>query len=356
MDTEYRRAANITVIIAGVSVAFWLILKYALGAIMPFLISSAVAAIISPLADKISKKIKMNRKAVAVTLVILVFFAVFWIVYLGVSRLIGELGDLISGLEAEPDKVISFIDSAREKIGVFFAKFGFLQKIFHENEEISSQIYDAALDALKNAVASLTSKFSSVAMGIVSKIPEFLLFLAALLISAFYFAVDREKIGTSLTKILPEKWQKKLPFLKQRIKSSLTGYLKAYLLIMLLTFTEMLIGLTVLKINYAFIMAIIIAAVDILPVLGSGTVLIPWAIISFATSDARLGTGLLILYGVTLIIRQIAEPRIVGSSIGLHPLATLASVYIGIKFLGFAGIFLGPIAALLFKGFLSEEK
>jgi sporulation integral membrane protein YtvI len=136
-------------------------------------------------------------------------------------------------------------------------------------------------------------------------------------------------------------------------KKTLSGYLKAYLLIMLITFFEVFIGLSILKVNYAFILAIVIAIVDILPVLGTGAVLVPWAILAFIGGNAPLGIGLIVLYGVTLIARQIIEPRIIGSTLGLHPLMTLASVYIGLKLLGLAGIFIGPILALLL--FKKEE-
>ena len=119
---------------------------------------------------------------------------------------------------------------------------------------------------------------------------------------------------------------------------------------MLMTFAEVLVGLSILRVRYALLMSLIIAVVDILPILGTGTVLIPWAIFSYVTGDGGLGTGLLILYAIVLILRQLIEPRIVGSSLGLHPLATLASIYLGIKLIGLGGIFIGPAAALLVKG------
>ena len=111
----------------------------------------------------------------------------------------------------------------------------------------------------------------------------------------------------------------------------------------------MLAGLTLLGVEYALIMAIVISVVDILPILGAGTVLIPWAIFALISSNTPLGVGLLVLYAVTLVARQFIEPKIVGSTLGIHPLATLASVYLGLKFLGFVGIFVGPMVALLLR-------
>ena len=116
-----------------------------------------------------------------------------------------------------------------------------------------------------------------------------------------------------------------------------------------MTFLEAFVGLSILGVNYAFILAVVIAIVDVLPILGTGTVLVPWAIFAFISSDIRLGIGLLVLYGVTLIVRQLVEPKIVGSTLGIHPLLTLASVYIGLELLGFIGIFVGPMVALFIK-------
>ena len=105
------------------------------------------------------------------------------------------------------------------------------------------------------------------------------------------------------------------------------------------------------------ILSIIIAIVDILPILGTGTVIVPWAIFSLIVSDYKTGIGLLILYAAVSVIRQVAEPKIVGNTLGLHPLATLASIYVSVRFIGFWGIFIGPIIALLICNlFKSEEE
>ena len=116
MDTDYRRAANITIIVAGAVFFFWLVLKYALGALTPFLISAAVAAIISPLADKISKRSGIARKAIAVVLVLIVFLAVGSLIYLGISRLAEELQGLLERLESDPDGIGMISDKISEKL------------------------------------------------------------------------------------------------------------------------------------------------------------------------------------------------------------------------------------------------
>ena len=126
-------------------------------------------------------------------------------------------------------------------------------------------------------------------------------------------------------------------------------YAKAYLLLFLLTFVEVLCGLLILRRPYAFLVAFVIATVDILPVLGTGTVLIPWAVILLLSGQYRTGLGLLILYGVVTVVRQIAEPHLIGGTLGIHPLATLFFLFVGVRLFGFAGVLLAPLAALLFR-------
>ncbi len=351
MDTEYRKAANITLIAAGIAVLLWIFFKYALSALMPFLLAAIISALVSPLAKKLSKKTKIPQKISAGAILILIFALIVTLLYFAISKLILELGDLLARLSENPEIIGDSLQGVLDRLTGNGSHFSFLQKIF-ESETLQSlgiDVNEALRDALGSMISSLTGALPSAAVALVKEIPNVLLFIIVFLIAAFYFSADMSSIGESLSSILPDKWQRRIPVIKEKFKKTVTGYLKAYFLIMLLTFFEMLAGLTLLGVEYALIMAIVISVVDILPILGAGTVLVPWAIFAFISSDTPLGVGLLILYAVTLVARQFIEPKIVGSTLGIHPLATLASVYLGLRFLGFIGIFVGPMVALLLR-------
>ena len=356
MEPDYRKAANITVIVAGILLFSWFFFKYALGASIPFLLAAAIAAILSPAADKISKKLKLPHKLTATVLVLLFFAVLISLAYFAGYRLVGEAGNLLDRLSDDPEIISKTLETILEKLSSLTSRFGFLNRFFESDTIQNLGIdLDALLSqALSSIITSITGALPTAAAAILAKIPEFFLFLIVTVISTFYFSTDRVFLSDSLTSILPDGWVKNLPTLKNKISDALRGYVKAYLLIMLMTFCEIFLGLSVLGVNYAFILSMIIAVVDILPILGAGTVIVPWAIFSLLTSNYKLGIGLLIIYAVISIIRQIAEPRIVGTSLGLHPLATLASIYISVKFIGISGIIIGPIVALLicnlFKG------
>jgi sporulation integral membrane protein YtvI len=141
---------------------------------------------------------------------------------------------------------------------------------------------------------------------------------------------------------------------KNQLMLTCANYLKAYLFLMLLSFTQLYLGLTVLRVNYAFSVALFIAVVDILPVLGMGVIVIPWALWCFLTGNLPLGGGLMLLYGLMSIVRQIAEPKVVGNFIGLHPLASLLSVCVGLRFLGVGGMFALPMLVIVLKNMIKS--
>ncbi len=358
METDYRKAANIMVIIIGIALLFRLIFQYALGAIIPFVLAAIIALLISPLSAKLSKTLKIPRKVISFVLTLLIFSAVAAVLYFAASRLISELGTILNNLSADPDAVSRTLEEIMQKLSFIGERFSFIGKILESDaiKQLGLDLDRLLPDAISSIISSITEAIPSIAMGFFTRVPDVLLFTVVLVISTFYFCSDGERIFSSLTSLMPDHWQKKLPSIRKKLYLTLTGYLKAYLLIMLLTFCEVFLGLSILGVEYAFIISLLVAVVDILPILGTGTVLVPWSLFSFATSNYKMGIGLLVIYGVVSLVRQIAEPKIVGNSLGLHPLATLASIYISVKLIGISGFFIGPIIALLITSFFKVDR
>lgn len=358
MDNEYRRAANITVIAAGLFLLFWLIFKYAVSALAPFLLAVIISAAISPVVDKISSKTKLSRRLCSAAVLTVSLAVILGLAYFFVSRLVLELSELLRGLSENPEIIGQTIEGLKQKFLGDGSPFAFLQRLF-ESKALDGLGIDAdaiVRDAIGSMISSLSAAIPSAAVSIVKSVPSVILFVMVLFIAAYYFSADGVRIFGGIATILPEKWRAKIPVAKEKLKSILVGYLKAYLVIMLITFLETLIGFLILGVDYAFLMATLVAFVDILPIFGAGTVLIPWAIFSFLTSNTALGIGLLVLYAVTLAVRQFIEPKIVGTTLGIHPLATLASVYLGLKFLGIAGLIVGPMAVLIIREVFFSKK
>ena len=208
-----------------------------------------------------------------------------------------------------------------------------------------SSVWDSLIKALGSAVPDL-------AAGIVTSLPSLLLSGLITIISCFYFAMDVDLINKKMKGILPAKAVEYLSKIKRRLGNGFKKYIKAYVLIFLITFAELFLGFWILKLDYAFVLALLIAFLDFLPLIGTGAILLPWGIVLLLMNNLFQGMGILIIFAITTIVRQIIEPKIVGDSLGVHPLITLVSIYLGYRIFGFLGMVLAPMIVLLL---LSKE-
>ncbi|MDV3426290.1 MAG: sporulation integral membrane protein YtvI, partial [Bacillota bacterium] len=180
-------------------------------------------------------------------------------------------------------------------------------------------------------------------------LPSTLVFIIITILSTFFISSGRNEFRRSIKSKIPEDLYSNFSGMKNGVFSSLVKLLTAYMIIMSVTFTELLIGLWIIGVKYYIVLAFVICIVDILPVLGTGTVLVPWSICELAMGNTRMGVSIFILYIVILVVRQVIEPKIIGHQIGVHPLVSLMSIYIGLKLLGAIGLILGPIIMIIIK-------
>ena len=196
-------------------------------------------------------------------------------------------------------------------------------------------------------------------MSLITSLPKIFIYSIITILATYFISSDKFYILDQLEYHFPKKWVGKLRESSKNITSSLGSYLRAEVILVLITFSIILVGLSIfyfcgLNVKYPLLMAIIIGFVDSLPILGSGTVIIPWAVICFCNNDITLGSLLIGLYLFTLIIRQITEPKLVSSNIGIHPIYTLISMYTGFKFIGILGLLAGPIVLIILKNIFSN--
>jgi sporulation integral membrane protein YtvI len=190
----------------------------------------------------------------------------------------------------------------------------------------------------------------------VSFLPNALFTTAVVIIATYYFAIDRVKINSFFLSLFPEKFRPVLKNTRDVLANTVGKYLRAYGLLFFITFGELLLAFIILGIDYSFILALVIALVDFLPVLGTGTVLIPWGIILIVMGNYGLGIGILVTYVIITVVRQVVEPKIVGKFIGLPPIAALASMYIGLNLMGLLGLFLFPLGAIVLMRVLEAKQ
>ena len=173
-------------------------------------------------------------------------------------------------------------------------------------------------------------------------------------IALFYLFFDASGVLSQMRFFLSEDSLTRLRVGMMRIREAVGRCMRAYLLLTFLTFSELLAGMLILNVSRPVLVAFVIALVDLLPVLGVGTVLIPWSIFAFIGGDMFRGIGLLILFGAMYAIRQFAEPRIVGDTIGVHPFFMLIAVFAGFRLFGLGGVLLVPILLYVAKAAITE--
>ncbi len=339
---DWGRAAAILICLAFAASAVYLFLKYLLSILLPFAVGALIAAAVSPLAKKISEHSKISHRAANAILVFLLLVTVFLCVGLAAKRLICELGELASGIGEDGDPISRFIGDIAELINGLGDKLSTALRT-DAMRRVSADSIDAFLSGIvKNAADGISTFLSSTVSSIASSLPKLLFAIAVTVITAFYFALDREKISVAFSGIMPEKFRGLWRGMKKEAAQTAGRYLRAFSLLLLIMFSVLFLGLTIIGAEYALLLAAVTAVVDILPVLGVGTILVPWSVISYISGNISRGTAILILYVAVIILRQFLEPKIIGKSLGIHPLLSLFAMYLGIRVFGVIGVILAP--------------
>lgn len=337
MNTEgLRRAAYITVIALGILFGVYLAFKYAIVVLLPFLIATVIAFWVDKPAKKLSEKIGISVRVVRLLFTLFATLLTLGITVLSVWGIAVRLIDILQngGLE----RIGEMFSLISDRLGGILGKIG-------------EGLGDAVLTLLGSVAESLGSLVSTFARGI----PRALIFLLVSVISSVYLSLDLDKISAFFRGFLSKRIIEFAVKIKESFLLTLVKYVRSYLCLMLLTFGVMLVGMLLLGRGEAFTLATVIALLDVLPVVGAGVILIPWAIYSFVSGGTALGIGLLLLYLVQTIIRQLAEPRILGKSLGVHPIITLFLLYVGYTLLGILGILLVPLFTVLIEVVVNKD-
>lgn len=320
----------------------WFVCRYLIGWLMPFLLAFLIAALIQPAVYFLHRRLRINRRAAGVFAVLAAAALFGFAVGFGLSRLLQELAAVLQTL---PGLIVDFTHSLHRLSGSIS---GYVSTL---PAEISAQM----LDALGRAESELT-KISSLSPGVISAawkvasgVPGLLLKCIITVVAACFISMDYLPIRSFILRQLSPTHQEWVLDLKEFFIRTIGKLLLAYLTLMCVTFVELSVGLTVLRVPHSVMVALLIAVVDILPVLGTGTVMIPWAAIELITGNYTFALCLAILYAVITVVRNILEPKLVGYHLGLHPLVTLIAMFVGLTSVGIVGMFLFPILLIIVK-------
>ncbi len=313
---------------------------------MPFVIGWVIAMIANPLVRLLEKHLKIVRRHSSVVIVVVVLAAVIGVLYLAVSSLFTEsvelakaLPQIVENSRTEITQALTGLsrfldvlpDGIQKSLGQWFARF---------DENLGS----AAADLVQGIAFPTVTAAGNVA----KSIPAALLYSIVVILSSYFFIAEREQILASLRRVIPQNVWEYIDFLKKDMLRLVGGYFLAQLRIMFVVAAILAVGFLILGVSYSVFLAVLIALLDFLPVFGTGTVLFPWALVKLLTGEWPFALGLVLLYLLTQAVRQIIQPKIVGDSLGLPPLATLFLLYLGFRISGISGMILAvPVGIIV---------
>lgn len=342
MTSEFKKRILLDTAFCLLAAAFiYICIKMLIGSLLPFAVAAAVTVSLRGTVERLNASFGIKKKAAAVGLVLLVYFGALLTVVLLAKALFSEIGELMKYLPEYGYEIKASMSEMRRR----------LDGLLGNSPEFARTVDGMVDTAVKTAAERLAALVTDAAAATASAVPTFLFSLVVTLIAGIYFSKDYDKIRDSLKSILPKNVVGKIKRFKETVLSKLGKLLKGYGIIIIMTFTELSLGLLLLRVKYALLIAAVTALIDILPVLGSGTVLIPWSIFSALVGNTGAAVGLAVLYVVITVVRNFAEPKIIGKGIGLHPLLSLALMFLGFRLFGAAGLFIAPIAAVTVKSF-----
>ena len=333
--------ANLLVAVLTIVMIFYFAPKI-LVFFMPFVVGYIISAIANPPVRFLEKHLKIVRKHSSAIIIIGVLAVVILLLYLAVVKIGEEVVHLINNLP-----------EIYESLSIEFAAIGDNLQVFVARlpEDMQTSITDVTSDLssyISDLVHAAGAPTFEAAGNFAKNVPGTLIAIIMCILSAYFFTADRDKIATGLKEHMPGGVLDRVLFVIGDLKRVVGGYFKAQLKIMVVVYVILVVGLLILKVDYALLVGFLIAFLDMLPFFGTGTVLGPWAIIKLLSGDYKMAIALIVLYAVTQIVRQVIQPKIVGDSIGMNPLATLFFMYIGYKLSGVIGMIVAvPVGMII---------
>lgn len=306
---------------------------------MPFVIGWLISCIANPLVVFLEHKIRIKRKIGTVLVIVGSIAAVIGVGYLVITilfrQLYGFIADMPQMWRALLTDLERFANTANQYVGNISPKV--------------SQVFNNLEDIIGDMISGLPSSVDFSGMGsMVGSIANVIIAIIMCVMSAYFFIADREWYGRFFERYIPQAVKKKYDVFYTSIKQAVGGYFKAQLRIELWIYILLLFGLTVLNVRYSAIIALLIAILDFLPVFGSGAVLAPWAVVSLLGGNYVKAVGMVVIWGISQLVRQLIQPKIMGDSIGMEPIPTLFLLFVGYKLAGVGGMLVAvPIGIIV---------
>lgn len=327
----------------AVGLTLYLCIRYLLPACLPILIGGAIAVMLRPIAAGLCEKTKIPYKITAVLTILLAFLLVGGLLWWLGSLLLYQFSGFFGSLQSlYSDTVAPMLAELETGLA------GLLGSLSPESTEQLGGMGEVLGESIQGLLGKLSSWVMSTAGNLAAQLPGWLLSLSFAVLATVFMLLDYRIIVNFLKRQLPSRWYASVKDIIGFLSSTGKNIIRAYFFIMLITFVEVSLGLWLLGVEYYLVMGLLVAVLDILPIIGSGAVLLPWGLYLVVGGNLTLGGGILLLWGVITVVRTVIEPKILGDRIGLHPLVTLIAMVLGVQFGGMGGLIFAPVLATLF--------
>lgn len=344
MKRCFRMILNIVIPLLGLCLVIFLGPRL-LHFFMPFVVGWILALLANPLVRFLERRVKLVRRHGSMLIIIAALAIVIGLFYVAGLLVYREMGSFLADAPEIYQSVIAEIENALQN-GRKLAEY------FPQNLQPPLLAFSDNLDGLFGKLVSRAAEPTVQIAGHVAKsIPNLLVNMVIIILSSYLFLADRESIMRWLKEHLPAFVFRYIEYMKRDAKGLIGGYFLAQFRIMCVVALILAAGFLVLGVRYGVLLAFLTAILDFLPIFGTGTVLFPWAVVKLFAGEYAYATGLILLYILTQVVRQIIQPKIVGESMGLPPLMTLFLLYLGFKLRGLTGMILAVPVGLVFINF-----
>lgn len=346
---SYSEIIKKVIILFFILLAILLTFKLAIFYI-PFLVAYIISLIVDPIIKWLNKKTSISRKVCSIIVLVSIFILITGIIILGGIKLIQEATNLLGGLNTYLEKTIDFILDISSKIDF---------KNISISEDVVGLFQTAVKDYL-NGFTNYIKEFLNKIINYITGIPNIFVNVIITVLATYFITSDKFYILDRMEHHLSKKMVGKMIKHMKSITSSLGAYIKAEIILSIITFLIVLTGLNIfyligMNIEYPILMALFVGFVDVLPILGAGSVMIPWTVILALNSNYSLALSILGLYIFIVVVKQLIEPKLVSKHINIHPIFTLISMYTGFKIVGIIGLIVGPIILIVLKNIFADN-
>ncbi|MCP3741321.1 sporulation integral membrane protein YtvI [Rossellomorea sp. BNER] len=351
MNLEYLYRTIRFLIVIGVIVLSAITLYYISKVTYPFIIAIAIAFLINPIVNLLEKKARLPRAWAAFISIIMVVGIFVGLITLLIAEIVSGANYLADEIPGHVDTFVKFVEDfvASQVIPLYHQIAGMFNNLEDGQQNTILENIQNAGQSFASSAGDFLQQFFRKLPNLISWIPNAATVLVFASLATFFISKDWYKLSSKFSKHLPGKAVSSGRKVFIDLKRALFGFIRAQFTLISITAVIVLIGLLILRVDYAITIALVSGLVDILPYLGTGAVFVPWIIYEAIAGDFGLAIGLSVLYLIVVVQRQIIEPKVLSSSIGLDPLATLVALFVGFKLVGFLGLIIGPVTLVILQ-------